>query len=112
MCPARPTSSIRKSDRLMTEIFIPERLRPADGRFSCGPSKIRPEQLAALAQSRAAYLGTPHRQGPVRSPAGRNREGTADLFSLPDRFEVVLGNGGTTAVWEIAPFRLVDRQGV
>src|SRR5258707_14274280 len=98
MCPARPTSSIRKSDRLMTEIFIPERLRPADGRFGCGPSKIRPEQLAALAQSGAAYLGTSHRQGPVRSPGRRIREGMAAPFSLPDRFGGGVGNGGTHAV--------------
>src|SRR5258708_39760205 len=110
MWPARPTSSIRKAHRLMTEIVIPERLRPADGRFGCGPSKIRPEQLAALAQSGAAYLGTSHRQGPVRSLVRRIREGMADLFSLPDGFEVVLGNGGTTAFWEIAAFGLVDRK--
>jgi phosphoserine aminotransferase len=110
MCPVRLTSSTRKSDRLMTEIVIPHDLLPADGRFGCGPSKIRPEQLAALARSGAAYLGTSHRQGPVRSLVRRIREGMADLFSLPDGFEVVLGNGGTTAFWEIAAFGLVDRK--
>jgi phosphoserine aminotransferase len=94
----------------MTEIVIPDELRPADGRFGCGPSKIRPEQLAALARSGASYLGTSHRQGPVRSLVRRVREGMADLFSLPDGFEVVLGNGGTTAFWEIAAFGLVDRK--
>ena len=83
----------------MTEIVIPEGLRPADGRFGCGPSKIRPAQLAALARSGPAYLGTSHRQGPVRSLVRRVREGMAELFSLPDGFEVVLGNGGTTAFW-------------
>jgi phosphoserine aminotransferase len=94
----------------VTEIVIPEELRPADGRFGCGPSKIRPGQLAALARSGPAYLGTSHRQGPVRSLVRRVREGMADLFSLPDGFEVVLGNGGTTAFWEIAAFGLVDHK--
>jgi phosphoserine aminotransferase len=94
----------------MTEIVIPGELRPADGRFGCGPSKVRPEQLEALARSGAAYLGTSHRQGPVRSLVRRVRDGMADLFSLPDGFEVVLGNGGTTAFWEIAAFGLVDHK--
>jgi phosphoserine aminotransferase len=94
----------------VTEIVIPGGLRPADGRFGCGPSKIRAEQLAALARSGPAYLGTSHRQGPVRSLVRRIREGMADLFSLPDGFEVVLGNGGTTAFWEIAAFGLVDHK--
>ena len=94
----------------MTEIVIPEDLRPADGRFGCGPSKVRPEQLAALASSGAAYLGTSHRQAPVRSLVQRIREGMAGLFSLPDGYEVVLGNGGTTAFWDIAAFGLVDHK--
>jgi phosphoserine aminotransferase len=94
----------------MTEIVIPDELLPADGRFGCGPSKVRPEQLEALARSGAAYLGTSHRQAPVRSLVRRVREGMADLFSLPDGFEVVLGNGGTTAFWEIAAFGLVDHK--
>jgi len=94
----------------MTEIVIPEGLRPADGRFGCGPSKIRPAQLAALAQSGSAYLGTSHRQAPVRSLVQRIREGMAALFSAPDGYEVVLGNGGTTAFWEIAAFGLVDHK--
>jgi phosphoserine aminotransferase len=94
----------------VTEIVIPEELRPADGRFGCGPSKIRPGQLAALARSGPAYLGTSHRQGPVCSLVRRVRQGMADLFSLPDGFEVVLGNGGTTAFWEIAAFGLVDHK--
>src|SRR5262249_55788192 len=103
-------SSTRKSDRLMAEIVIPADLRPADGRFGCGPSKIRPEQLAALASSGAAYLGTSHRQAPVRSLVQRIREGMAGLFSLPEGYEVVLGNGGTTAFWDIAAFGLVERK--
>jgi len=94
----------------MPEIVIPDDLRPADGRFGCGPSKIRREQLAALAGSGAAYLGTSHRQSPVRSLVQRIREGMADLFSLPDGYDVVLGNGGTTAFWDIAAFGLVERK--
>jgi len=91
-------------------ITIPAGLRPADGRFGCGPSKIRPEQLTALAGPGAALLGTSHRQAPVRSLVQRIREGLAELFSLPVGYEVVLGNGGTTAFWDIAAFGLVDRR--
>jgi phosphoserine aminotransferase len=94
----------------MPEIVIPADLRPSDGRFGCGPSKIRPEQLAALASSGAAYLGTSHRQAPVRSLVQRIREGMAELFTVPDGYDVVLGNGGTTAFWDIAAFGLVDRK--
>jgi phosphoserine aminotransferase len=92
------------------QVTIPASLRPADGRFGCGPSKIRPEQLAALAGPAAALLGTSHRQAPVRSLVQRVREGMEDLFSLHNGFTVVLGNGGTTAFWEIAAFGLVDRK--
>ncbi len=92
------------------EIVIPESLLPADGRFGCGPSKIRPEQLEHLAGPGAGYLGTSHRQAPVRSVVRRIRDGMAEIFGLPDDFEVVLGNGGTTAFWEVAAFCLVDRQ--
>jgi phosphoserine aminotransferase len=91
----------------VTTIEIPAGLRPADGRFGSGPSKVRPEQLAALASSGAAYLGTSHRQAPVRSLVQRVREGLAELFTLPDGYQVVLGNGGTTAFWEVAAFGLV-----
>jgi phosphoserine aminotransferase len=94
----------------MTEIVIPDALRPADGRFGCGPSKVRPEQLAALAGSGGAYLGTSHRQAPVRSLVQRIREGMTDLFSCPDGYEVVLGNGGTTAFWDIASFGLIEHK--
>ncbi|GAA2638516.1 phosphoserine transaminase [Actinomadura fulvescens] len=88
-------------------IVIPADLKPADGRFGCGPSKVRPEQLAALAESGSAYLGTSHRQKPVKSLVGRVRSGLAQLFSLPDGYEVLLSNGGTTAFWDIAAFGLV-----
>jgi len=91
----------------VTGIDIPEDLKPADGRFGCGPSKVRPEQLDALADWGARYLGTSHRQSPVRTVVSRVRSGVSDLFSLPGGYEVILGNGGTTAFWEIAAFGLV-----
>jgi phosphoserine aminotransferase len=91
----------------VTTIEIPVGLRPVDGRFGSGPSKVRAEQLAALASSGAAYLGNSHRQAPVRSLVRRVREGLAELFTLPDGYQVVLGNGGTTAFWEVAAFGLV-----
>jgi phosphoserine aminotransferase len=91
----------------MRNIVIPERLRPRDGRFGSGPSKIRPEQLAALAGPGSAYLGTSHRQPPVRSLVRRVRSGLAELFGLPGDYTVVLGNGGTSAFWEMAAFGLI-----
>ena len=91
----------------MTGIDIPEDLKPADGRFGCGPSKVRPEQLDALADWGARYLGTSHRQSPVRAVVSRVRSGVSELFSLPGGYEVILGNGGTTAFWDIAAFGLV-----
>src|SRR6266581_3089018 len=94
----------------MTSIEIPAGIKPADGRFGSGPSKVRPEQLAALAASGRSYLGTSHRQGPVRSLVRRAREGLAELFTLPGGYQVVLGNGGTTAFWEIAAFGLVRQK--
>jgi phosphoserine aminotransferase len=86
---------------------IPEDLKPTDGRFGCGPSKVRPEQLDALAESGRALMGTSHRQKPVKSLVGRVREGLSSLFSLPEDYEVVLGVGGTTCFWDAATFGLV-----
>ncbi|MFD9944106.1 phosphoserine transaminase [Nonomuraea sp. NPDC059023] len=91
----------------VADIVIPADIKPADGRFGCGPSKVRPEQLAALASAGASVMGTSHRQKPVKSLVGRVRSGLADLFSLPEGYQVVLGNGGTTAFWDIAAFGLV-----
>jgi phosphoserine aminotransferase len=91
----------------VTGIDIPADIKPADGRFGCGPSKVRPEQLDALATWGSRYLGTSHRQSLVRAVVGRIRSGLSGLFSLPDGYEVVLGNGGTTAFWDIAAFGLV-----
>ena len=89
------------------ELSIPDDLKPADGRFGCGPSKVRAEQLAKLAESGSTYLGTSHRQKPVKSLVGRVRAGLSELFSLPEGYEVILGNGGTTAFWDAAAFGLV-----
>ena len=91
----------------MTDIVIPDSLKPAAGRFGSGPSKVRPEQLAALAASGETYLGTSHRQKPVKSIVARVREGLAELFALPEGYEILLGNGGTTAFWDAAAFGLV-----
>jgi phosphoserine aminotransferase len=89
-----------------TDLQIPADLLPADGRFGCGPSKVRPEQLSALAAA-GDLMGTSHRQKPVKALVGRVRSGLADLFSLPTGYEVVLGNGGSTAFWDAAAFGLV-----
>ncbi len=89
-----------------TGLQIPAELKPVDGRFGCGPSKVRPEQLAALAAA-GDVMGTSHRQKPVKSLVGRVRAGLAELFSLPAGYEVVLGNGGSTAFWDAAAFGLV-----
>jgi phosphoserine aminotransferase len=88
---------------------IPKDLLPADGRFGCGPSKVRPEQLAHLADQggRVPIMGTSHRQAPVKAVVGRVRSGLRELFSLPDDHEVVLGNGGTTAFWDAAAAGLI-----
>jgi phosphoserine aminotransferase len=94
----------------VTSIEIPADIKPADGRFGCGPSKVRPEQLEALNTWGAHYLGTSHRQSPVRSLVSRFRTGINNLFALPDGYEVVLGNGGTTAFWDIAAFGLIQER--
>ena len=88
-------------------LSLPAELLPADGRFGCGPSKVRPEALAALATAGAALLGTSHRQAPVRALVGRIREGLAELFGLPEGYQVVLGNGGSTAFWDVATLGLI-----
>jgi phosphoserine aminotransferase len=93
-----------------TTLAIPADLLPRDGRFGSGPSKVRPEQLAALADSGASYLGTSHRQAPVKSLVARLRAGLRELFALPDDYEVLLGVGGTTAFWDAAALGLVRRR--
>ena len=90
-----------------TSLTIPTELKPADGRFGCGPSKVRPAQLQALAAA-SDLFGTSHRQAPVKNLVGRVRDGLRQLFSLPDGYEVILGNGGSTAFWDAAAFGLID----
>lgn len=92
-----------------TALVIPNDLLPRDGRFGAGPSKVRPEQLRALSNL-SGVLGTSHRQRPVKAQVARVRAGLRELFSLPDGYRVVLGNGGSTAFWEIATFGLIREQ--
>jgi phosphoserine aminotransferase len=92
------------------DLHIPADLLPADGRFGSGPSKIRPEQVAALAAVGTSILGTSHRQKPVRALVGRVRAGVAALLGLPDEYEVVLGLGGSTAFWDVATLCLVEHR--
>jgi len=95
---------------MSADIVIPSNLKPVDGRFGCGPSKIRPEALAALSASGTSILGTSHRQKPVKNVVKRVREGLTTLFNLPEGYEVVLGNGGSTAFWDIATFGLIEER--
>src|SRR5437764_5345185 len=92
------------------QIDIPKDLLPADGRFGSGPSKVRPEAVQALAGVAGSWMGTSHRQKPVKDVVGSVRRGLTDLFSLPDGYEVVLGNGGTTVFWDAATFGLIDER--
>ncbi len=95
---------------MVDQLTIPEDLKPRDGRFGSGPSKVRPEQLQALATSAAGLFGTSHRQAPVKNLVGRARRGLTEYFSLPDGYEVILGNGGATAFWDAAAFGLIDKR--
>jgi phosphoserine aminotransferase len=98
------------AEQQATSLTIPEDIKPSDGRFGSGPSKVRPEQLQALSTSAAALFGTSHRQAPVKDLVGRVRNGLRDYFSVPDGYEVVLGNGGATAFWDAAAFGLIDKR--
>ena len=91
-------------------IVIPADLLPADGRFGSGPSKVRPEQLDALVAAGDTVLGTSHRQPPVKNLVGSVRSGLTELFSLPDGWEIVLGNGGSTVFWDVATFGLISNR--
>jgi phosphoserine aminotransferase len=92
------------------QLTIPDNIKPGDGRFGSGPSKVRPEQLQVLSTTAAALFGTSHRQAPVKDLVGRVRTGLREFFSVPDGYEVVLGNGGATAFWDAAAFGLIDKR--
>src|SRR5688572_22051505 len=92
----------------LPQITIPPDLLPSDGRFGSGPSKVRTEAVAALAESAGGYLGTSHRRPGVRRVVGRVREGLGTLLGLPSGYEVLLGNGGATAFWDAAAFGLIE----
>jgi phosphoserine aminotransferase len=98
------------AQQVVPKIHIPTELLPADGRFGSGPSKVREEAVANLAAAGRTFLGTSHRQGTVRAVVGRIRRGLAALFSLPDGYEVLLGNGGSTCFWDCATFGLIERR--
>jgi phosphoserine aminotransferase len=92
------------------DIRIPQTLLPSDGRFGCGPSRVRPEAVEALAAAAPTYLGTSHRQATVKDVVASLRRRLSDLFALPDGWEMVLGNGGTTVFWDVATFGLVEQR--
>ncbi|MEW1996061.1 phosphoserine transaminase [Streptomyces coelicoflavus] len=94
----------------MAEIQIPADIKPADGRFGAGPSKVRVQALDALAATGTSLLGTSHRQAPVKNLVGKVREGIRELFRLPDGYEVILGNGGSTAFWDVATHGLIENR--
>ncbi|MEE3849276.1 phosphoserine transaminase [Gordonia sp. LSe1-13] len=98
------------SDTATAPITIPADLLPSDGRFGCGPSKVRPEQLQSLVDVGASVFGTSHRQAPVKNVVGSIRSGLSELFALPDGYEVVISNGGTTAFWDAAAFGLIKQR--
>ena len=104
------TSSTSAEQTQLTQLTIPTELKPADGRFGCGPSKVRPRALARLAEEGAAVMGTSHRQQPVKALVGEIRVGLAELFGAPDGYEVALGNGGATAFWDAAACGLIERR--
>lgn len=115
--PGTPTAALTDSSRLpprqtvgvsTPDIAIPDDLLPHDGRFGCGPSKVRPDAVDMLTGSAPHFLGTSHRQATVRFKVSELRNGLAELFSLPDGYEVLLGNGGTTAFWDAATFGLIE----
>ena len=95
----------------MAQIVIPENLKPKDGRFGCGPSKMRPEQITSFVQFAKDHMGTSHRQMPIRNLVGEMKQGLSELFRAPAGYEVILGNGGASAFWDAATFSLATRKG-
>jgi len=104
------TPSPTTQQTLHSQLVLPDELKPADGRFGCGPSKVRPQALASLAEEGRAVMGTSHRQKPVKALVGEIRAGLRELFGAPEGYEVALGNGGTTAFWDAAAFGLARRR--
>ena len=102
-------ASTARTDALRA-LSIPAELLPADGRFGSGPSRVREAQMEALASRSRTVMGTSHRQAPVKEVVARVRRGLAELFSLPDGYEVVLGNGGSTAFWDVAAYGLIENR--
>jgi len=98
------------SSTALPHVVLPREILPADGRFGCGPSKIIPAHLDALAGRGAALMGTSHRQAPVKDLVGHVRTGLRDLFRVPEGYEVILGNGGSTAFWDAAAFGLIEKR--
>ncbi len=94
----------------MAHVTLPREILPTDGRFGCGPSKIRPEQLAALAGPGAVLMGTSHRQTPIKNLVGQVRMGLSDMLRLPEGYEIIVGNGGSTAFWDAASFGLIEKR--
>jgi hypothetical protein len=95
------------SDKNQLDFKIPTELLPRDGRFGCGPSKVRPEQLEAVMARMSSVMGTSHRQAPVKNIVGSVRDGLTSLFNLPAGWEIVMGNGGSTVFWDVATFGLI-----
>lgn len=95
------------SDKNQHDFRIPAELLPVDGRFGCGPSKVRPDQLQAVMSRVTSVMGTSHRQAPVKNIVGSVRAGLTSLFSLPDGWEIIMGNGGSTVFWDVATFGLI-----
>ena len=94
----------------MAHVTLPREILPTDGRFGCGPSKIRPEQLAALSGPGAVLMGTSHRQAPIKNLVGQVRMGLSDMLRLPEGYEIIVGNGGSTAFWDAASFGLIEKR--
>lgn len=95
----------------MPTITIPAELKPNDGRFGCGPSRMRPEQLTAFIDFGNKYMGTSHRQTPIKNLVGDLKQGLLDMFHAPEGYEIILGNGGASAFWDAATFSLVEKKG-
>ena len=104
------SGDVRRSKGVTVTIEIPAEMRPADGRFGAGPSRVRPQGVQEVAAAAATVLGTSHRQAPVKNLVARVRHGLEEFYALPDGYEIVLGNGGATAFWDIATFCLIEQR--